>query len=171
MFRSEHPLGLVLKGKSSDEKFYAPEQWEKVLSKIPVVKTHPGEGFESRDLMLSVKAAGQVKAFPLKTVAAEKLVRDRVGSEPVVVVLGPDGDSVRAFRVPPTDFYRTDEANGALMMDSATGSKWNFQGCAVEGSSQGQCLDALDLSRDYWFNWRSYHPDAPVYRKATSESR
>jgi hypothetical protein len=101
-------------------------------------------------------------------VLQQKLVKDHVGSEPVLIVVGPDGHSVRAFRaVLPgsgtgSDFYRLQEA-GALMMDEATGSRWNFQGCAVEGKAKGACLERLDIIRDYWFDWRHYNTATSVY--------
>ena len=51
-----------------------------------------------------------------------------------------------------------------MLMDAATGSKWNFQGCAIEGPSVGKCLEVVPLTRNYWFDWRSYNPDGTVYR-------
>lgn len=50
-------------------------------------------------------------------------------------------------------------------MDSATGSRWNFQGCAVEGKSQGQCLHRIEIIQDYWFDWRHYNPATTVFRR------
>ena len=51
------------------------------------------------------------------------------------------------------------------MMDSHTGSRWDFTGCAVEGKSKGQCLRKLDVIADFWFNWRNYNPETTVYRR------
>ena len=106
-----------------------------------------------------------------------KLVQDRVGPEPVLLVVGPDGQSVRAFRarVPNgnglAEFYRTLDNQTALpggpsiplMMDDATGSKWNFQGCAIEGKAKGACLERVEVIKDYWFDWRQYNPDTTVF--------
>ena len=51
-----------------------------------------------------------------------------------------------------------------LLIDTATASEWNFQGCAVSGQAQGKCLERLPALKDYWFDWRNYHPDTSVYR-------
>ena len=48
--------------------------------------------------MLGIRAFGAARAFPYELVLAAKLVKDRVGGEPVLLVVGPDGQSVRAFR-------------------------------------------------------------------------
>ena len=116
-------------------------------------------------------AFGANRAFPYE-VLKEKLVQDRLGSEPVMVVVGPDGRSVRVFlrriaatrRIP--EFYRVagEKSNtSALLMDDVTGSEWNFQGCAVSGEAKGRCLEPVEAIKDYWFDWRHYNPATTVY--------
>jgi len=50
-----------------------------------------------------------------------------------------------------------------LLIDTATASEWNFQGCAITGPAQGKCLDRVPALKDYWFDWRNYHHDTTVY--------
>ena len=52
-----------------------------------------------------------------------------------------------------------------LLLDTATASEWDFQGCAVSGPSQGKCLDRVPALKDYWFDWRNYHPDTSIYKR------
>ena len=120
--------------------------------------------------MLGIQAFGASRAFPFDQVIREKLVEDRVGAEPVLLVVGADGQSVRAFRdrVPGVlgapEFYRVSgNQPGALLMDAATGSEWNFQGCAVSGKIKGICLEPLEVLKDYWFDWRNFNPSTTVY--------
>ena len=51
-----------------------------------------------------------------------------------------------------------------LLLDTLTASEWNFQGCAVSGPSTGKCLDRVPALKDYWFDWRNYHPDTTIYK-------
>jgi len=51
-----------------------------------------------------------------------------------------------------------------VLLDTSTASEWNFQGCAVSGAAQGKCLDRVPALKDYWFDWRNYHPDTSIYR-------
>jgi len=51
-----------------------------------------------------------------------------------------------------------------ILLDTATASEWNFQGCAVSGPAQGKCLDRVPALKDYWFDWRNYHHDTSVYK-------
>jgi hypothetical protein len=52
-----------------------------------------------------------------------------------------------------------------ILLDTATASEWNFQGCAVSGPSQGKCLDRVPALKDYWFDWRNYHPETSIYKR------
>ena len=56
-------------------------------------------------------------------------------------------------------------ANSWSLLDSSTASEWNFQGCAISGPSQGKCLEHVTALKDYWFNWRNYHPDTSIYKR------
>jgi len=51
-----------------------------------------------------------------------------------------------------------------ILLDTTTASEWNFQGCAISGPSQGKCLDRVPALKDYWFDWRNYHPDTTIYK-------
>ncbi len=140
------------------------------MKREPVVIDFAEHGMKARDLLLGIHAFGASRAFLFDRILKEKLVKDHVGAEPVLLVLGPDGESVRVFRdrIPGVDgapdFYRmSPDKPGALLMDASTGSEWNFQGCATSGKSTGVCLERVPAIKDYWFDWRNYNPDTTIY--------
>jgi len=139
--------------------------------RAPVVIDFPEHGLTGRDLMLGIQAYGASRGFLYDRVIKEKLVKGHVGSEPVLLVVGSDDRSVRAFRdrIPGVggaiDFYRITGKSDVLLMDDATGSEWNFQGCATSGKSKGVCLEPIPMVKDYWFDWRNYNPQTTVYGK------
>jgi len=165
LWRTEQPQGSVL---NDDEKFvrqYAKKDWDVEMKKMPTVLSYAGNGREARDLMLGIAAFGASRAFPYDVVLKEKLIQDHVGTEPVLLVVGPDGQSVRAFRrrlagaTEAPEFYLLTDTGAGLFMDSIGGAKWNFQGC----TESGECLERVDVIKDYWFDWRHYHPDTTVF--------
>jgi hypothetical protein len=115
----------------------------------------------------------------VERVLKQKLVQDWVGGTPVIVVVGPDGKSIRVFearlegRDSVPDFYRDPDAekggaanaDRAILMDSITGSGWSFKGCTVRGPAAGQCLTPLPAIKDYWFDWQLYHPNTTVHNQ------
>jgi hypothetical protein len=70
-----------------------------------------------------------------------------------------DGADIELFR---------DTANQATPTDwsliDSQGGRWNFHGCAVAGPLLGKCLQALPALKDFWFDWRNYHPNTTVYQ-------
>jgi Protein of unknown function (DUF3179) len=162
LWKSEQPQGTLLKDVAQYASNYAEPDWDVKMKKAPTVLSYARPGLMDRDLMLGIRAFGAARAFPFDEVVKEKLVQDHVGSEAVLVVAGPDGQSVRVFHVKNgTEFYSTGEG----MMDDSTGSHWNFQGCAIDGKSKGTCLENVAVIKDYWFDWRHYNPETSVYRR------
>jgi uncharacterized protein DUF3179 len=164
LWKTEQPHGTVLKDVSAYASQYSPKDWDVRMKKARVVLSFAQPGVAQRDIMLGIQAFGAARAFPYEAVLREKLVKDHIGSEPIILVVGPDNQSVRVFRTH-TDFYRTQENGQYFLMDAATGSKWNFQGCATEGSALGKCLEPVYVIKDYWFDWRNYNPTTSVYTR------
>jgi hypothetical protein len=173
-WKSEEPQGTVLNDVPQYVSGYARKDWDVRMKRAPTVLDFPEHGLKARDLMLGIQAYGASRAFLYDRVVKEKLVEDRVGPEPVLLVVGPDDQSVRVFRgrIPgvdgATDFYRVTEKQpgdspGAVFMDDATGSEWNFRGCAISGKAKGLCLEQIPAIKDYWFDWRNYNPKTTVY--------
>src|ERR1017187_1158939 len=171
-WKSEEPRGTVLDDVPKYISDYAARDWDVRMKRAPTVLNFPDHALTARDLMLGIQAYGASRSFLYDRVIAEKLVKDHVGSEPVLLVVGPDDQSVRAFRnripgVPaPAEFYRiAAKPSGILLLDDATGSQWDFRGCATSGKSKGLCLEPIPMLKDYWFDWRNYHPKTTVYGK------
>jgi hypothetical protein len=49
------------------------------------------------------------------------------------------------------------------LVDSATGSEWDFSRRAIRGPLAGRQLTTIAMLRDYWFDWRAYHPDTAIF--------
>jgi hypothetical protein len=167
LWKQEAPTGTVLAPVSAYADKYAKKDWDERMARYPTVLSF--DPLPARELVLGLSVGGADRAFPLKSVMEQAPIMDSVGATPVLLVVGPDGKSVRAFirRVEPsgeaTEFHKKTGEPWALL-DSATGSEWNFQGCAVTGPAQGKCLEQLPLLKDYWFDWRNHHPQTAVYR-------
>ena len=167
LWKTENPGGTVLDDLPKYVQGYARKDWDVRMRRAPTVLSYPENGVAQRDVMLGIQAFGASRAFPLDSVLKEKLIEDHVGSEPVILVVGPDDQSVRIFQgrisgVSETpEFYRV---SAAQFMDDVTGSTWNFQGCAVSGKSMGKCLSRVEAIKDYWFDWRHYNPTTTLYR-------
>lgn len=169
LWRTQPGTKTVLEPVAKYANDYETKDWDIRMEKVKTVLDFPNTGLRSRDLIFGVDAFGVNRAYPVKRIRAAKLIQDRLNGTPVLVVLGPDGKSVRVFQARDgSDYFAlpqaTAEMNAPLFMDSATGSAWNFEGCVISGALQGQCLKTVPGLNDYWFDWRNYHPQTTIFR-------
>jgi len=173
LWKKEQPNGTVLAPLPRYATHYEKDTWESEIAKLPTV-IHAAKGtLPDRETILGVAMNGAARAFPLSKLTVQSPVLiDDVGDKPIMLVLGPDGKSVRAFsrQVGTTtlDFYGRGGGNTGdpwVLLDSNTLSDWTFEGCAVSGDLKGQCLTQINALKDFWFDWQHYHPDSSIYRR------
>jgi hypothetical protein len=162
MWRKEHPQGDVLKPNAPYLAEYEKKRWENYVEKTPAMVDTSKSGIKPHQLMLGVTVAGKNKAYPINSILAAKLIQDKVADSSVLVVVGPDGLSIRVFDAAEFTFARSE--GDRVMQDAETGSGWNFQGCAVDGKLKGRCLKEIDAYKDYWFDWMNHHPETAVFK-------
>lgn len=170
IWKREQPQGRVLK---PDERIlasneYATTDWETRMDRVRVVEgADVDKRLAPRTLVIGVSLAGKSVAYPLSALQKQSPIIDMVGSMPIVIVLGDDKRSVRAFeRIVDgrrLEFFQKTEGGGVQLIDAETGSTWNFEGKAIAGPLSGRPLKKVFVLEDYWFDWRIYHPDTSVY--------
>jgi len=168
LWKQEAPDGKVLASDPLFANLYASADWENRIGKLPTV-TRSASSLPPRELVVGIAMDDAAKAYPVNTLQAEVLAQDSLAGTPLLLALGPDQKSIRAFirRIPgedrEVDFYKMPSLEWA-MMDSASASVWDFRGCALSGPARGKCLPRVSILKDYWFDWQQYHPQSLVFR-------
>ena len=173
IWKGEQPNGRVLK---PDEKIvakndYEKPDWEARYEKLRVVEgTDVDKRLAPRTLVLGIVLNGKSVAYPLSALQKQSPIIDMVGAVPIVLALGEDNRSVRAFECifdgrTLEFFQKKDDKNPQFqLIDAETGSTWNFEGKATGGPLAGRQLKKVFVLEDYWFDWRIYHPDTTIYQ-------
>lgn len=164
VWKRENPNGRVLrpeKGKVEDA------DWENQVAKMPVrINAKIEETFEPRTLIVGLKINNQAKGYPFSALEKQSPIIDTVGGADILVLLAEDKKSVRAFERNvdgrKLEFLR--KLNTNELIDAETGSIWDFSGKATNGKLTGKQLKKITVVKDYWFNWKTYNPDALLYR-------
>jgi Protein of unknown function (DUF3179) len=168
-WKGEGPAGRVLRPDPSIEARgrYAPSDWDAHMERVPVATTlaNPDELLPARTLVVGVEAGGKSKAYPFDALAKQNPIIDSVGATPLLVILGEDGRSVRVFdrRVDGRTLELFMNPATHTLADAETGSEWDFTGAALDGPHAGKRLERIQPVKDYWFDWKKYHPDTGVY--------
>ncbi|MDT5158036.1 MAG: hypothetical protein QOC61_2074 [Acidobacteriota bacterium] len=168
-WKSENAGGRVLRPdpKVAAANNYAPADWERRMQRVPVATTLADANavLPARTLVVGVEAGGSAKAYPFDALEKQNPIIDTIGTTPVLVLLGEDGKSVRVFdrRLDAhvlEFFLRPGSPN---LIDTETGSEWDFTGAATSGALAGRKLERVQPVKDYWFDWKGFHPETGVY--------
>jgi len=167
-WKKEEPNGRVLKPDptvaSSD---YVPSDWEVKMAKARVASVNIDQTIPPRSLVIGITVGKADKAYPFESLVKQSPIIDEVAGVPIVVVLGKDGKSVRAFeRVVDgrkLEMFTKTGTTELSLFDSETQSEWDFSGKAVNGQLSGRQLKKIPVLIDYWFDWKNYHDKTALY--------
>lgn len=170
LWKQEQPRGRVLR---PDEKIqqagqYAPANWEERMSKVRVVTSaNLDQALEPRTLVIGVKVNDMARAYPFESLLKQSPIIDEIGPVPIVVILGEDRKSIRAFERTvdgrKLELFIKPNASPLRLVDAETASEWDFTGKAVDGPLTGRQLARVSVLDDYWFDWKTYNPNTQVY--------
>ena len=170
LWKRERPLGRVLR---PDERIvaakkYVSADWEERVARMPVVEgVDKDRRLEPRALVIGISLKNKSIAYPFAALQRQSPIMDDIGGVPILVVLGEDNRSARAYERTlegrRLEFFKKTEGSGWQLVDAETGSVWNFEGKATAGPLTGHQLKKVPVLEDYWFDWRLYHPATAVY--------
>lgn len=169
IWKREGTTGRVLRPdpKIQAEGGYAPADWEKRMEGVPVATTltNPNEGLPARTLVVGVEAGGAAKAYPVDALVKQNPVIDQIGDAPILILLAEDGKSVRVFdrRLDGRTLEFFQRPDSRELVDTETGSAWDFTGTATGGALNGKRLVRIQPVKDYWFDWKKYNPETGIY--------
>jgi len=171
LWKREQPRGRVLRPDPRVANRYAKADWEAGIAKLPVATRVNDKRLDPRELIVGMTVNGRAKAYLMKDIQQQNPIIDSVGGVPIVIVA--EGQSVRAFsRIvdgKPVDLFARVDAASITLVDAATGSEWDFSGRAIRGPLTGRQLQRIEILRDYWFDWRAYHPNTSIYRAGLAQ--
>jgi hypothetical protein len=172
LWKRENRQGRVLKPDERVKSQYEPADWEVRYAKFRVVTpVDPNDKLRPRTLISGLVINGRAVAYPMPALEKQRLILDSIGAgsgvTPLFVALGDDNKSVRVFdrRVDgrTLEFYVKANTTPIQFTDAETITTWDFNGKAVSGPLAGKQLKKIMALKDYWFDWKIYHPDTKVY--------
>jgi hypothetical protein len=167
-WKKEEPNGRVLKPDPTvAANDYVPSDWEVRMARARVASLHVDQTIPPRTLVVGLTVGNASKAYPFESLVKQSPIIDEVGGVSVVVVVGKDGKSVRAFeRIVDgrkLEMFSKTGTTEVSLVDAETQSEWDFSGKAFSGLSTGRQLKKIPVLMDYWFDWKNYHEQTALY--------
>ena len=107
--------------------------------------------WKDKSWVIGVKAGKESKAYDWNQLKKEKLIQDKIGATPVLIVLSKNDKSFFAFQRP-TDNSVFNLNGDTLLFDS---HKYRIDGKGIDTSFS---LKPLPASQEFWHSWRTFNP-------------
>jgi hypothetical protein len=119
-----------------------------------------------REMIAGLAVGNETMAFPISALSAVRVVNERLGGVPVVVIHQPSADTTTAFEAQAKGRilrFRSANAETTSVVDLETRSKWNAYGLSVAGPMKGTQLKPLILIPEFWFAWSQFRPGTRLF--------
>jgi len=121
----------------------------------------------ARETVAGLEIGREAVAYPFSMLRVARVVNDRVGGLPVVIVHQPSSDTTTAFDArakgkPLTFEPANDEASSVI--DRETRSTWNAYGLCLDGPLKGTQLKQVILVPQFWFAWSQFHQGTRIFK-------
>jgi quercetin dioxygenase-like cupin family protein len=126
-----------------------------------------------KETVAGLRIGVEEKAFPFSQLRIARVVNDRVGGVPVLIVHQPPSDTTTAFEARARNkvlrFQAVNE-DASSLIDMETHSSWNAYGLCLDGPLKGTQLRTLVLIPEFWFAWSEFHPGTGVFLAGSSNT-
>jgi hypothetical protein len=112
-----------------------------------------------RSWVVGIVVGKEAKAYVWDDLLREWAINDIVGTIPLVVALEPDSLSFHTWQrtVNSQTLLLTADPDGKGLVDTASGSHWNWRGECVAGPYIGTALVPIQSYQEYWHAWKNFH--------------
>ena len=116
------------------------------------------------DFVIGIAVGESAKAYPFLPASKKRIINDRIGPFPVVVLANPETKAIQAFlRIVGQDELAFTLQDGT-MVDQQTGSTWNTdRGIAVDGPLTGEVLQRVPYITSFDWAWEDFYPHTEFY--------
>jgi hypothetical protein len=119
-----------------------------------------------RETVAGLEVGRETVAYPFSALRLARVVNDRVGGQPIVVIHQPSSDTTTAFdaraKGEVLQFQAANE-DASSVIDLETRSTWNAYGLCLEGPLKGTQLKQVILVPQFWFAWSQFRPGTRVF--------
>jgi len=146
-----NPNSLIMQADENFIKSYdSTFKYESGASKSKLTGTD-SLSWKDKSWVIGVKAGKERKAYDWNQLKKEKLIQDKIGATPVLIVLSKNEKSFFAFERPAENSIFN--LNGdTLLLDN---HKYRIDGKGIDTSFS---LNPLPASQEFWHSWRTFNP-------------
>jgi hypothetical protein len=120
----------------------------------------------ARETIAGIEIGREAVAFPFSALRVARVVNERVGGVPILVIHQPSSDTTTAFEARAKGKalrFRAANDDATSLVDLDTHSTWNAYGLSIDGVLKGTQLKQVILVPQFWFAWSQFRPGTRVF--------
>lgn len=154
-FFSMYPFGKVMQADNVfNTKYDSLGRFEKGKSKSSLTGTDT-LSWKDKSWIVGIHTNNTDKAYDWNDLKKQRVIHDRLGDTPLIIVLANDGQSFAAFERGEDQKFTV--RNDSLMTDNVS---YDFNGRTVDPSGD---LRRITAYQEFWHSWKTFHPKTDVY--------
>jgi hypothetical protein len=114
--------------------------------------------FPQKEEVYVMRINGVPKAYSIQSLLKHRILNDRVGGTPVLLIMDPDSQSIRAYRSENHTFF---PASGNQLQDQ-NGDIWTIREDGLT-SDEGAQLERIPGHLSLWFGWFGFFPHTEIW--------
>jgi hypothetical protein len=155
MFFMLYPSGKVMSIEDQFRKKYdSTGRYEKGRSKGQLTRTD-SLAWRDKSWVVGIDIDKSAMAYDWLDLKKQRLINDKVGDTPLVVVISGDDQSFAAFKRNPEETFTVQ--NDSLV---GTTNRYDLAGRSIDGSQ----LEVVKAYQEFWHSWRTFHPNTGTYK-------
>jgi hypothetical protein len=120
----------------------------------------------ARETVAGLEVDRESVAYPFSELRVARVVNDRVGGVPVVIVHQPSSDTTTAFDARANGkalTFQPANDDASSVIDVETRSTWDAYGLSLDGPLKGTQLKQVILIPQFWFAWSQFHQGTRIF--------
>jgi len=139
----------------------------------PVGSFSRDDRLRPREMIAGLAVGTETMAFPLAQLRIARVVNERLGGVPIVVVHQPSSQTTTAFEARAKGKvlrFQAADTDASTLIDLDTKSTWDAYGLCLKGPLKGTQLKSLILIPEFWFAWSQFRPGTRVFSASDTTS-
>lgn len=163
-WRNSHPETVVLSTDTGHARAYGVDPYGSYYTESGIMfpVDNLDERMHPKEIIVGLGLDGIHKAYRQADVEAEVVINDSVGDADVLLLSIYPGNT-RVFDRTVNGQTLHFAYDDGRIVDTDSGSEWNYNGLAVSGAFAGERLPRLPIEPGFWFEWTAFYPDTLVY--------
>ncbi len=132
-------------------------RYEKGKSKGELTRTD-SLSWKDKSWVIGIQIGNESKAYDWNHLKGKRIINDKIGQTPIIIVLSKDAQSFAAFERP------SDTSEFIIRNDTlfAYNKPYNFLGRDL--TSPSQHLRRIKAYQEFWHSWQTFHPATKRYQ-------